>query len=201
MDIYPFTGQYDVSEFTCGDIEDHADLNDFLKNDALRYATTSMSQTYVAVEDDIVVGYITLLMDAIWLHDEEKDKFKQAEIPPARTIPALKVGRLAKLSTYKKPLVGTALMRFAYATLLAQSEKVGCRLLSVDAIPSAVSFYEGLKFIPNLHPNHKGGKKNPPRTTSMRFDAFAPTLPDWTRKPPSFVVKEPADLAPLLPAS
>lgn len=184
MDIHPFAGQYDVSAFTCGDEPDYLDLNDFLKTDALRYAATSMSQTYVAVEDGAVVGYVTLLMDAIWLNPEEKDEFRRAEVPPARTIPALKVGRLATLKTYGGRLVGTSLMRFAYATLVDQSERIGCRLLSVDAIPSALTFYEKkLGFVRNLHNNHTGGKR-PSHTTSMRFDAFARNLPDWTRLPP-----------------
>lgn len=183
MDIHPFTGQYDVSRFTCGDDPDHADLDDFLKSDALRYSATSMGQTYVAVEDDVVVGYVTLLMDAIWLNTEEKDEFRRADVPPAQTIPALKVGRLARLKACKVPLVGTSLMRFAFAMLVDQSEKIGCRLLSVDAIPSAVWFYEKLMFVPNRHNNHMPLKHR--RTTGMRFDAFAPVLPDWTKNPSS----------------
>lgn len=182
MEIVPFVGQFDVSQFLCGEDPEHLDLNDFLQTDALRYSRTSMSQTYVAVADATVVGYVTLLMDAIWLNAEEKGEFEQVEVPPAQTIPALKVGRLARHKSCEIPQVGKALMRFAFAMLVDQSEKVGCRLLSVDAIPSAVSFYEKLRFVPNRHNNHAGGKRR--TTTSMRFDAFARTLPDWTRRAP-----------------
>ena len=181
MDIHPYTGQYDVSVFTCGDEPHHADLNDFLKTDALRYAATSMSQTYIAVANDDVVGYVTLLNDAIWLNTDEKSELLRAEVPPAQTVPALKVGRLARHKDCKVPFVGSALMRFAFDMLLDISEKAGCRLLSVDAIPSAVAFYEKLGFIRNLHFNHAGKKRE---TTSMRFDAFSPLRPAWTTQMP-----------------
>lgn len=181
MDIHPYTGQYDVSGFTCGDEPHHADLNDFLKTDALRYAATSMSQTYIAVANDDVVGYVTLLNDAIWLNTDEKSELLRAEVPPAQTVPALKVGRLARHKDCKVPFVGSALMRFAFDMLLDISEKAGCRLLSVDAIPSAVAFYEKLGFIRNLHFNHAGKKRE---TTSMRFDAFSPLRPAWTTQMP-----------------
>jgi ribosomal protein S18 acetylase RimI-like enzyme len=181
VDIHPYTGQYDVSGFTCGDEPHHADLNDFLKTDALRYAATSMSQTYIAVANDDVVGYVTLLNDAIWLNTDEKSELLRAEVPPAQTVPALKVGRLARHKDCKVPFVGSALMRFAFDMLLDISEKAGCRLLSVDAIPSAVAFYEKLGFIRNLHFNHAGKKRE---TTSMRFDAFSPLRPAWTTQMP-----------------
>lgn len=194
MQILPFAGQFDVAGFSCGDSPDQADLNDFLKSDALRYAATGMSQTYVAVADAAVVGYVTLLMDAIWLNPDEKDEFRRADVPVGMTIPALKVGRLARLQSCRIPLVGTALMRFAFATLVDQSERVGCRLLSVDAIPSAVEFYEKLGFVRNLHFNHATGKRR--TTTSMRFDAFAPTLADWTRSMPLLRPQDAAEHAP-----
>ncbi|HAN90818.1 MAG TPA: hypothetical protein DCQ33_01900 [Nitrospira sp.] len=178
MNIVPFTELHDVSGFTCGDLPEHRDLDDFLKSDALRYARTSMSRTYVAVEDGgSIVGYVTLLVDAIWFNAEEKVELAQADVPPAQTIPALKVGRLARHIAWKQPGVGTTLMRFAFDKLMALSAQAGCRLLSVDAIPSAVDFYELLGFIRNLHNNHTGKRRE---TVSMRFDAFAPTLPAWT---------------------
>ena len=181
MEIFLFAGQYDVSQFSCGDEPHHADLNDFLKTDALRYAATSMSQTYVAVAKDEVVGYVTLLNDAIWLNTDEKSELLRAEVPPAQTVPALKVGRLARHKDCQVPFVGSALMRFAFDMLLDISERAGCRLLSVDAIPSAVAFYEKLGFVRNLHFNHAGKKRE---TTSMRFDAFSPLRPAWTTQMP-----------------
>ena len=61
---------------------------------------------------------------------------------------------------------------------MERSKVTGCRFLSVDAIPEAVEFYEKLGFEPNLHGSYQGKNRG---TTSMRFDAFAPTLPQWTQ--------------------
>lgn len=190
MEILPYVGQYDVSGFSCGDEPQHVELNDFLKNDAARYAATAIGQTYVAVRDDFVLGYTTLLVDAIWLNPEEKGSFAKADVPSSMTVPALKVGRLARATSSKTPLVGRSLMRFAFYTLLDISESAGCRLLSVDAIPSAVPFYEKLGFVRNLHFNHAGKKRG---TISMRFDAFSPARPDWTRHLPLMRPAQPAD--------
>lgn len=181
MDIVPFSDQYDVSGFSCGDKPCHADLNDFLKSDALRYAKTWLSQTYVAVEDHVVVGYVTLLMDAIRVTPEEKGQMEGVAELSTQTIPALKVGRLARLSTCQIPRVGTILMRFAFDKLNDLSEYVGCRFLSVDAISCAIPFYKKLGFVPNLHGSLQSKNRS---TVSMRFDAFAPNLPDWTRRAP-----------------
>lgn len=178
MEILPFTYEYDVSGFSCGDKACHEDLNDFLKTDALEYAKTWLSQTYVAVDDGTVLGYVTLLMDSIRITPEEKGQIEGVAELATQTIPALKVGRLARLSTCKIPRLGTILMRYAFDKLIDLSEHVGCRFLSVDAISCAVPFYEKLGFVPNMHSTFKGKNRE---TKSMRFDAFAPILPAWTK--------------------
>lgn len=178
MLIIPFTPGIDVSDFTCGGEQHHLDLDDFLKTEALRYAGQSLGHTYLAIEDGLVLGYITHLTDSIRLSVAEKDNLKsRLGFPPPHTIPALKIGRLARLARYEGRGVGSALMRHAFDKLMDLSESTGCRFLSVDAIPSAVSFYEQLGFVGNEHGSYQGKSRD---TTSMRFDAFAPELPEWT---------------------
>lgn len=178
MQIVPFTPDIVVSDFTCGGEQHHFDLDDFLKTEALRYAEQSLGHTYLAVDDGLVLGYITHLTDSIRLSLGEKDNLLlRLGFPPPHTIPALKIGRLARLAGHEGRRVGSALMRHAFDKLMDLSESTGCRFLSVDAIPSAVSFYEKLKFVRNEHGSYQSKHRD---TTSMRFDAFAPELPEWT---------------------
>lgn len=184
MEIVPFGPQYDVEGFTCGqsddpDVQDEfTHLDAFLHDDASKYAENSIGRTYLAVEGNTVAGYITLLMDSIWIDKSEKPKLESVGLPPLKTIPALKVGRLARNVSFRGKYLGLILMRHAFDVLVATSDKVGCRFLTVDAIPSALPFYKRLAFEENVHNNHKPKSGRP---VSMRFDAFAPELPDWTK--------------------
>jgi GNAT superfamily N-acetyltransferase len=150
--IVPFTPDLDVSDFTCGGEPHHVDLDEFLKTEALRYAGQSLGHTYVAIEGGLVLGYITHLTDSIRLSVGEKDDLKsRLGFPPPHTIPALKIGRLARVARSEGRGVGRVLMGHAFHKLMDLSDSTGCRFLSVDAIPSAVSFYEKLGFVGNEH--------------------------------------------------
>ena len=65
-------------------------------------------------------------------------------------------------------------MQVAFDQALAISESIGCRLLTVDAYPASVSFYQRLGFIPNRAKPYQG-REHP----SMRLDLFPPALPSW----------------------
>lgn len=179
MKIVRLTSDIDVADFTCGEQPFQRDLDEFLKIEALRYAAVALGHTYLAVEDGSVIGYVTHLTDSIRLDIDEKHHLAQMlGFPLPHTIPALKIGRLARHASWQIRGIGTALVRHTFDKLMAASEVTGCRFLSVDAIPEAVEFYEKLGFEPNLHGSYQGKNRG---TTSMRFDSFAPTLPQWTQ--------------------
>jgi hypothetical protein len=50
----------------------------------------------------------------------------------------------------------------------------GCRLLTLDAYPESMGFYEHLGFVRNLDKTY--AERNHP---SMRLDLFAPVPPTW----------------------
>lgn len=179
MKIVRLTTDIDISAFTCGEKPYQRDLDEFLKTEALRYATVALGHTFLAIEGELVIGYVTHLTDSIRLDVKEKDHLAQVlGFPLPHTIPALKVGRLARHAAWRMRGVGTALVRHTFDKLMAISEVTGCRFLSVDARRESLEFYEKLGFEPNLHASYQSKKRD---TTSMRFDAFAPTLPEWAK--------------------
>ena len=148
--------KHDLSQFDCG----HDDLNGFLKNDCTQHLEKKISGTKLALYEGAIVGYITLLADAIILHAEELGDF------PFKQVPALKIGRLGVEKKCQGQKIGTALMKYALGVAFRMNESgVGCRFLTVDSDPKAVDFYAGLGFVMSRHRDYKD-KKYP----NMHYD-------------------------------
>lgn len=160
-----------LTTFTCGE----ADLDDFLRSDALRLQTHRVARTYLAFYGADVIGYMTLLADAVVLETKERKRLALgAHDHPA--VPALKIARLAIADSFRTTHAGagTALIGIALAIGSDLSERIGCRLLTVDAYPESVAFYEKLGFIRNGAKPYQG-REHP----SMRLDIFPSESPSW----------------------
>lgn len=173
LEIRPITDEdvAAVAMFSCGD----TDLDEFLRDDALRLDAARAARTWLALYESRLVGYITLLCDAIVLETRERKglTLRHEDHP---VIPALKVARLGVSEAFRAMHrgVGEALMHFAFATGLSLSARVGCRLLTLDAYAQSVAFYERLGFVRNRAKEYRE-RQNP----SMRFDLYAAALPPW----------------------
>lgn len=167
------SNQADFANFTCGD----DDLDDWLKSDALRLQAQNIIRTSVAYYDGQPCGFVALMADAVVLETKERKSIQlgSADHP---VVPAVKIARLgmAKCVRESQRGCGTALVRFAFLETLAMSRNIGCRLLTLDAYPNALGFYEKLGFKQNKAKEYR--EKNHP---SMRLDVFAPALPTWVR--------------------
>ena len=157
--------------FSCGD----ADLDGFLRDDALRLDHNQIARTYLACYDGALVGYVSLLADAIVLETRERKALalRHGDHP---VIPALKVARLGVSEAFRAAHrgAGEGLMRFAFVEALTLAKRVGCRLLTLDAYAQSAAFYERLGFVRNRAKEYRD-REHP----SMRLDLYAPTLPAW----------------------
>lgn len=127
--------------FSCGE----PSLDVFLE----RYAWQNQRRhhlgvTYVAVDDETrrVVGYFTAAMAALSPADSPNPR-GSASHPPA---PVLRIARLAVDQRLQGVGVGGELLYAALRLALAESERVGCGGVLVDALPGAVGFYERFGF-------------------------------------------------------
>ncbi|HTA91444.1 MAG TPA: GNAT family N-acetyltransferase [Polyangiaceae bacterium] len=179
LEIRPFGGDSvsTFATFTCGD----DDLDDFIRTDALRLQSLNVARSYVAWYEGQARGYVTLMSDAVVLKPNERKKLRDGSgnalaFEDHPVVPALKIARLAVCKELRASHrgIGEALVRFAFYTGLDMSEAAGCRLLTLDAYPDALPFYEKLGFTRNLDTAY-GGKPRP----SMRLDLFAPIAPSW----------------------
>lgn len=148
--------------FSCGD----PDLDDFLRSDALRLQTHHVARTFVAIYEAVLVGYVALLADAVELKPNERKKLA-LHFRDHPMVPALKIARLAIAESFSGRRLGETLVRFAAVRALDIEAHAGCRLLTVDAYPKAIGFYERLGFVRN-QANAYEGRERP----SMRLDVF-----------------------------
>lgn len=159
--VHPDPETHPIAAFDCG----HADLNDFIKNDCARQSDQRLAYTKLALYQNTLVGYITLLSDSIALHESERVWFVQKEIR-VQQVAALKIGRLGTANAFKGQGVGTALMKYAVGVAFRMNEMgVGCRFLTLDSDQGAITFYQKLGFVLSQHRDYK--KKTYP---SMHYD-------------------------------
>jgi GNAT superfamily N-acetyltransferase len=160
-----------LATFTCGE----SDLDDFVRSDALRLQGHRVVRTYLAFHEDVLVGYMALLTDAVVLETKERKRLALGSHDHP-IVPALKIARLGVAEAVRATHsgVGTALVQVALAMALDVAQRVGCRLLTVDAYAGAIVFYERLGFVPNRAKPYQG-REHP----SMRLDVFPPTPRPW----------------------
>jgi ribosomal protein S18 acetylase RimI-like enzyme len=179
LTIQPLTEQSveAFTSFSCGD----ADLDDFIRSDALRLHALNVARTYVAHYDGHACGYVALMADAIVLKPNERKRIRANDgnaltFDDHPVVPALKIARLAvnKSTRDGSRGIGEALVRFSFLTALDLAELAGCRLLTLDAYQQSLGFYERLGFVRNLDRAY-ADRDNP----SMRLDLFAAKPPDW----------------------
>lgn len=155
--------------FSCGD----DDLDEWLRDDALRLQDGNVVRAFLGYIDEELVGYVALMSDALELETRER-KHLALSSSDHPVVPAVKIARLGVSRGSQRRSVGRALVRFAFDVAMVVSRYTGCRLLTVDAYPAAVPFYEGLGFKFNKAKRYRD-RDNP----SMRFDLHAPQLPGW----------------------
>ena len=140
--IVSYAERYDVSRFESTSNE----LNDFLKEDALKNQKELISTTYLCCHSNQLVGYVTFTTDII----RKKDVHEEERIEvPYKEYPAIKIARLATDREYEKKGVGTFLLLTAIGMAHDISKKVGCRFIIVDSKQESIEFYEkhGFKLV------------------------------------------------------
>lgn len=133
----------DVSSFHCT----NSDLNDFLKNDALRNQEQLINKTYVCYYQNHLVGYFTLTTDTIQV--KSIDSSDCVDDFPYSRYPALKLARLATDEKFQHMGVGSYMLHIAIYLTQKVSEIAGCRYITVDSKPQSVGFYSkhGFKLV------------------------------------------------------
>ena len=147
-----------LKDFDCGD----SDLNDFIKNDAIKYQLKYLANTTCVFFDNKLVGFYSLASDALNLESSEKDTIGKN----LRTYPAIKLVRMALDKTHQGAGLGTLIVEIIKGFAVDLNQKgIAIRFITVDAYPQKLGFYTKCGFLPN----HKAKQTH---TISMRYDIF-----------------------------
>jgi hypothetical protein len=158
------------SDFDCGIPE----YNDYLFNDAFRSMNDHIALTWLLTEraTNKIAAYMSLIMDSIKLSFTEKELHNLNY--PFKTIPSMKIAKLAVDGSFSKKYKGIGTFMISSAERLAWScneNYCAARFLTVDADiehdEGVLAFYQKNGFIPNSVLSNKNRK-----TISMRKDIY-----------------------------
>jgi GNAT superfamily N-acetyltransferase len=155
---------FDPGDFDCGE----SDYNDYLRDGtAQRDESANVTRTYLAFFEGVLIGYFAILNDAIPL-----DTGERPEDVAYSNVPALKIGRLATDTRFQGQGVGKYLITVVIGLAKDLSEQLGCRYVTLDALPQRVTYYTKLGFKRNkvVHRNFRKLREQELENTSMRFD-------------------------------
>ncbi len=135
------TAEHDVASFDCGNEE----LTSWLIRHALASQRADLARTYLALDDEQVIGYVSLTTGSV-RHDEAPKRYARGM--PAYPIPTVLIARLAVDRHHQGRRLGSRLLAEALRLAVTASDAAAARLVVVDAIDEqAVAFYRRRGFI------------------------------------------------------
>lgn len=131
-----------VEDFDCG----REVLNTFLNRYALTNQRSEASQTYLALSDETVVGYYTLVVSEVAYEGAHERLTKGLARHP---VPIMLLARLAISTTWQGRGLGSGLLKDAMRRTVQAADIAGIRAFAVHAKDDeARAFYEHFGFTP-----------------------------------------------------
>jgi predicted N-acetyltransferase YhbS len=132
-----------IDAFDCG----REALNRFLIRYALQNQQAGASQTYVALADQEIVGYYTLVVGQVEYNDAPERLTKGLAHHP---VPIMLLARLAVSISWQGKGLGAGLLKDAMLRTLQAADIAGIRAFAVHAKDDeARAFYEHFDFVPS----------------------------------------------------
>ncbi|MFP4155221.1 MAG: GNAT family N-acetyltransferase [Halothiobacillaceae bacterium] len=132
-----------VDAFDCG----QAALNQFLHRHALVNQRANSAQTYVCCQDDVVLGFYSLVVGSITPETAPSRVIKGLSRHP---VPVMILARLAVDKAHQRKGLGQALLKDALLRTAQAADIAGIRCLLVHAKDNAArQWYESWEFEPS----------------------------------------------------
>lgn len=132
---------HNLDPFDCG----QEALNRFLIRYAFQNQQAGASQTYIALADEEVAGYYTLVVGQVENSDAPERLTKGLARHP---VPIMLLARLAVATSWQGKGIGSGLLKDAMLRTLQAADIAGIRAFAVHAKDDAArSFYERFDFI------------------------------------------------------
>ncbi|MBW1879648.1 MAG: GNAT family N-acetyltransferase [Deltaproteobacteria bacterium] len=157
VEIRVLRGDDDRSPFRSGDEALDLFFHRYAGQNQFRH---HIGVTYVAVEEERIVGFATVAAASL-----DADDLPSGRRMPPYPLPVLRVARLAVGESEQGRGLGRALLRFCVELAEKMRDELGCVGLVVDAKPRAVDFYRGFGLIEVIEA--EGGAQARPKPTMM----------------------------------
>ena len=133
--------RHGIDAFDCG----REALNRFLTRYALQNQQAGASQTYIALADEEVAGYYTLVVGQVEYNDAPERLTKGLA---RHSLPIMLLARLAVATPCQNQGFGSGLLKDAMLRTLQAADIAGIRAFAVHAKDDAArSFYERFDFV------------------------------------------------------
>jgi len=145
---------HNLSKFDCGS----DDLNDFLKNDALKQQEENLNITQLVICDNEIIGFFSILADTIkisHIRDKETIGIIKEQKPMVKNLPGVKIGRFAISKEYTSQGIGSHILDNVLYNIKILSQKIGLRIISVEGYAKAYNFYVKYNNFNNLKKDDK----------------------------------------------
>lgn len=129
------------TEFSSGNIELDRFFQRFAGQNQFRH---HIGVSYVALIDEVIVGYVTLSSGEIAVEDLSEILKKRL---PNYPLPILRVAKLAVDQRYQGLGLGKQLLKTVFRLALQMRDQSGCLGVVVDAKREAVEFYKRYGFL------------------------------------------------------
>ena len=139
-----------VSKFTCQD----NDVETFLKTKAVDFESRNKSRTYLIFDDDVLVAYFTLSLNALSFRENvSKNTIKRIDgfSKDIKAAGIILIGQFGKDCILAKHTSGETLLNTCMETIYKAQEIIGGRFVMLEClnIEKVVSFYvkNGFEFL------------------------------------------------------
>lgn len=133
--------RHDLSDFHCKS----PDLDDFIKNDALREQKCMLSRTYLFFYESSIIGFVSLSADSVsvpYLKGDDIVMKRDGSKPIYPILPCALIGRLAVVERCARRGIGAYILNWAVGLVTdVVCKSVGCRYITVDPKPESLPLY------------------------------------------------------------
>jgi GNAT superfamily N-acetyltransferase len=139
--LVALTDDHDLATFDCG----NELLNGWLVDHALASQRADLARTYVVLDAELVVGYVSLTTGSV-RRDDAPGRYARGM--PRHPIPTILIARLAVDGRRQGHGLGSRLLAEALRLAVSASDVAAARLIVVDAIDEeAARFYRRWGFV------------------------------------------------------
>ena len=132
---------YNLKRFDCN----NEMINTFVKKSLKKRVKRGLSQAYILLDGERMVGFYTLDSFAITRDSFEGSESIHVGLPPM--VPVIKLGMLGVDKHYQRKGIGKRLLRDAFVKVMEVSDVIGCKGIYLLAESEAITFYKKLGFV------------------------------------------------------